>query len=222
MHDYLKQVIRRGALSAGLMLAISALGACTAPIEERLGYADEPCTSDRQCRPELLCRQSVCTPTSPEVVASCRRICERFVDDCGRLEASCVSQDPKGCCVSSCSSLIERWRTNAIGRFEVCSIETLSCAEVRSIKAANLCYVQLEALPDARLNTCISLVERAQVTRGVTLSAEAIDNACRILGRAGKDEDWANIEACADPSLEDEAFAGCLERNFTQAQPSFE
>lgn len=206
-----------------LTLALALLtGACMAPLEERLGYADEPCSADRQCRPELLCRQGVCKPTAPEVVSSCRRICARFVDGCGRIEASCVEQDPKGCCLSSCSSFIERWRQDAIGRFEACSRELLTCAEVRSVEAANLCYVQLNALPDERLDVCIGLVQRAQMTPSVSFSAEVVDNTCRIVGRAGKDEDWLSIEACADPSLEDEAFARCLERSFRQAQPSFE
>lgn len=197
-----------------LGLALSGAIGCTAPEDEKLGFAGEFCGSDVQCQDGLVCRNNLCQSANPQAASACEAICTRFVDSCGRVEASCASGDSVSCCRSSCTKTIELWRQEVITQFKDCAVTDLTCDEAKGADAINICYDRLPALPEDRQAICQRLRARASSIGNSDETAADLAEECRILGRTATLENWNKATVCDDASLTDSEFAACANTVF--------
>lgn len=160
----------------------------------RLGYLNEFCLEDKDCRSPLICGQNVCQYEETPGGISCIDICDRLVGECGRNEEDCVG---------SCRETIKGWSAEAITVFGSCSLgmttPELTCEEAVKRNAPTFCYQQIP-LDEARRTRCDIFVEQAKDYASNPTENELVGlrQECYIQARTRSEADWSATEGCDD------------------------
>lgn len=189
---------------SSLVLAACALllmTGCRPPEDEgsavRLGYLNEFCKGDNDCRSPLVCEQSVCQFEETPGGISCIDICDRLVRECGRNENNCTE---------SCRRTIDGWSAEAITIFGQCSLgmttPELTCQEAIKRDAPTFCYQQIP-LDEARRTRCDVFVEQAKDYASNPTEKELVGlrQECYIRARTRSEADWAATDMCDDSQV---------------------
>jgi hypothetical protein len=181
-------------LSLTLLAATWAASGCTAPMEDKLGYAGEFCEPGAgHCISSLDCIDNTCTFVQTAGSISCTQMCDRLAD--------CGNDDPT--CVSDCRVTIRDWSSEAIDLFGECTLgmtePVLSCTLVQQSPddAPTFCYRQLPLLPE-RDAICSAIVERATAYAQGDADANStaltsVRNNCRVYARTRSEERWTQL-----------------------------
>lgn len=163
---------------------------CVAPEITKQGSVGEYCAyGDTDCRPGLICDQSVCNYLLVDETVSCESMCERL--------ASCETGEDD--CIQRCRNTIDGWGLDAIRHFGECIIGGLTCEEARRDDAPQVCYDRIP-LDDARNDQCTAFLEEVKTCYPES-SREARDELlrkCRYLARTASDEKWSITDSCVE------------------------
>ncbi|MBA2664959.1 MAG: hypothetical protein H0U74_21915 [Bradymonadaceae bacterium] len=166
------------------MTALTTVG-CRADEEVKQGYEGELCFASSDCRQGFMCNEfSVCS-TLEIGALSCDTLCARM-DAC---------EAPQERCAEACRNTVQGWSEQAFESFGECILTGLSCEEMRTEYAPQVCYerVPLSAERDARCGSFIDAVKSCDASA----STIALRNSCRLIARTRTDELWKNTDACA-------------------------
>ena len=187
--------LKRLSLTACMLLLVTG---CRPPDEDedavRLGYLNEFCTDDADCRAPLICERNSCQYEDTPGGVGCVEICDYLVGQCGRNEDDCVD---------SCRQTIKDWSPEAITIFGQCSIgmstPQLTCEEAVKRDAPTFCYQQIP-LDEARRTRCDVFVEQAKDYASNPTESELVGlrQECYILARTRSEADWSRTDACDD------------------------
>ncbi|AWV90404.1 hypothetical protein DN745_14130 [Bradymonas sediminis] len=195
-------------MAVGLVLmALCALTlmACSAATQTKQGAPGERCMGqDGDCRPGLLCEDSVCVLPDSSTLEACTNSCEK-IGACGVNNLNCFNE---------CSTTVKNWSDSVIEEFGDCLVNDLSCEELggSANAAAQACYDRLPT-PAERLDTCrdfkASLKECAPDG-----STAAFERACIRTARTTDASDWsAKTSYCLDLTTCEEATT-CINAAF--------
>lgn len=179
-------------VALGLMImALCALSlvACSAATQTKQGGPGEICLGqDTDCRPGLLCENSVCVLPDSALSAACIKSCDK-IGACGLEDLNCVNE---------CMATVDSWSESVIETFTDCLSDDLSCEELgeSAETAAQVCYDRLETDP-ARLERCRAFKTVLQTCDPEAPTA-AFERACIRLARTTDAPSWqAKTDACA-------------------------
>ncbi len=201
------------ALAASLIFTVN----CRPPEEDgvRLGYLDEYCEGDQDCKSPLFCNRTlnVCELEDTPGSVSCSDICDRLVGECGRNETDCVG---------SCRETIDGWSAEAIDVFGTCSLglttPALTCELAVTPDAPSFCYRQIPMDP-ARQARCDTFVEQARAYADNATESQLINlrQNCYIIARTRSENDWASTNECDESSvsLTPQEVLDCYNEKFT-------
>src|SRR5690554_6720600 len=131
-----------------IIMALCALSlvACSAATQTKQGGPGEICLGqDTDCRPGLLCENSVYVLPDSALSAACIKSCDK-IGSCGLENLNCVNE---------CMATVDDWSESVVEKFADCLSEDLSCEELgqSAETAAQVCYDRLET-DSARLDRC--------------------------------------------------------------------
>lgn len=181
----------------------------------RLGFLNEFCTADTDCQSELVCDNSACQAIDTPGSISCRDMCDRLVDTCGRAE---------GDCEGSCRETIKGWSAEAINVFGDCTLGNsmpplpkLTCELATEEDAPSFCYRQIP-LDSARQLRCDTFVDQARSYASGSTEGQLTElrQKCYILARTRSDADWSVTAECdeTNQTLTAEEVVSCYNAKF--------
>jgi len=173
-----------------IIMALCALSlvACSAATQTKQGGPGEICLGqDTDCRPGLLCENSVCVLPDSALSAACIKSCDK-IGSCGLENLNCVNE---------CMATVDDWSESVVEKFADCLSEDLSCEELgqSAETAAQVCYDRLET-DSARLDRCRGF-KSMLLACDPDASTSAFERACIRTARTTDAPTWeARTEAC--------------------------
>lgn len=187
-----------------MALCALSLVACSAATQTKQGAPGEVCNGgDTDCRPGLLCQNSVCTLPDSVTSQACQRSCDK-ISSCGVSDLNCMGE---------CAETVASWSESVIDEFADCLSNDLSCDEIGASAndAAQVCYDRLE-VDQTRLDRCRDF-KTALNNCNPNRSTTRFESACIRMARTTNDEDWGQTGACIDAATCQEGTS-CIDRVF--------
>ena len=185
----------RFALHILALIIVTLMLGCRADDTIKQGADGEFCNdSDLDCRPGHICDRSFCRAQAIDGT-NCESMCQRI--------AFCEADEPD--CLQTCLATIAGgcsaenpcpWSDEAVDTFGSCIINDLSCAELQSGDAPQICYEQIP-LNEERRAICDGLIE-AGTSCEPGADTVRLRSACYRLARTTTDEGFARVDECTD------------------------
>ncbi len=175
-----------------MILAVASLGlaACQAAMKTKQGALGEFCNNrDSDCRPGMICQDSVCVLANPQITDACQQVCDK-INNCALAERTN--------CINDCTNEIENWGDSVINTFSQCVVSDLTCSELGSTAndAAQTCYDRLP-LDEQRVQRCRDFVNQIESCRP-NADTSSFQSDCIYRARTASADTWSKTDQCAD------------------------